>query len=284
MNETVNLKKVVQDYEYGYCSAFLKAREEIFLSAESIKSLYQSLTLEDIFRNLKNTRYDTIKYTLDAKKFENDLWAFYFSEMDQTKMMLPESYIRLFLERLHSVVFSQEEIFPFLENEDFSKRLKNFYTLAKNGTEYTLLLASYVIDRFNIFELIRNRMQQDPEEKDVYYPGGSISQHSLNSLFESNFQSLELDIVSSLWIPYIEKEKPVKSIDFTFMYRFETYWWELFWKLIRKPSWESSSLDYVVSYFGRFILEIEMIKKLYVCTRYQLPCTNLKEIIIHAIR
>jgi len=282
MNKPSVIKNTVPDYEYGYLSAYLKSRESHFLSTESITSLYRSVTLEEIFHHLSQTRYSTIPFTLDPKDFENYAWGFYFSEMEEIKPVLPENYILFFLERLHSVIFSQEEIFSFLENEDFNKRLLSFVTLALNGTVYTKKLSSYIVDRFNMFESIRRTIEPSFSTH-TYYTGGNISEDSLNRLFDSNFAQIDLSWIQTQWMDYIEKEKPVKAYDFTFMFRFETYWWQLIWKLIKEPSYENTGLDYVISYFGHFILEIEILKKLYICTRYQLPCTNLKEIILHAI-
>ena len=133
-----------------------------------------------------------------------------------------------------------------------------------------------------MFESIRRTIEPSFSTH-TYYTGGNISEDSLNRLFDSNFAQIDLSWIQTQWMDYIEKEKPVKAYDFTFMFRFETYWWQLIWKLIKEPSYENTGLDYVISYFGHFILEIEILKKLYICTRYQLPCTNLKEIILHAI-
>ncbi|MDD4028274.1 MAG: hypothetical protein PHX86_00955 [Caldisericia bacterium] len=282
MTDAIALKQHVADYDYGYLVAFLKSREEHFLSSEIVHSLYRNVTLEEIFTTLSHSRYSKIPFTLDPKDFENALWSFYFSEMETIESVLPEKYIFVFLERLHSVIFSQEEIFPFLENENFQKRLMSFVSLAKNGTEYTAKLAAYIVDRFNIFESIR-RMIEPSFSSPIFYDGGNADDVSMNRLFQSHFGYVDIQLIPTMWIPYIEKERPVKEYDFTFMFRFETYWWQLIWKLIQEPSYDNTGPDYVISYFGHFILEIEMIKKLYICTRFQLPCTNLKEIILHAI-
>jgi len=282
MTNNPRLKHHVPDYDYGYLVAFLKSREGHFLSSEVVHSLYRSVTVEEVFQHLSNTRYSKIPYTMDPKDFENSLWSYYFAEMEEIASVLPETYISCFLERLHSIIFSQEEIFPFLEDENFQKRLMSFVSLAKSGTEYTVKLASYIVDRFNIFETIR-RVNEPTFSSPTFYPGGNISETSINRLFEDHFETVDIELIHTLWMDYIEKERPVKTYDFIFMFRFETFWWQLIWKLIKEPSFDNDGPNYVISYFGHFILEIEMIKKLYICTRYQLPCTNLKEIILHAI-
>jgi vacuolar-type H+-ATPase subunit C/Vma6 len=281
MNDKPIIKNCLKDYEYGYISSYLKAREGVFLKSAQVKNLYQSVTLKEIFKNLQNSRYASVKMTLDAKDFENALWSFYFKELNEIAKILPEEYINVFLEKFHSVIFSQEEIFPLLLDKPFPERLDAFQKIAESGTSYTKEISSYIVDRFNFFKCIRNRANSKDEEISLYY-GGGISNDSLHFLFKSNFETVELDLIQSLWMPFIEKERPVKKYDFSFMYRYESYWWIIFWRLMREPNWESSGPDYIISYFGRFIMEIEMIKKLYICTRYSLPCHNLKEMVINA--
>ncbi|MCK5848627.1 MAG: hypothetical protein KAH01_05465 [Caldisericia bacterium] len=281
MNDKPIIQNGLKDYEYGYISSFLKAREEIFLNSSAVKNLYQSVTLKEIFKNLQNSRYSSIKMTLDAKDFENALWSFYFKEMEGIAKILPEEYINVFLEKFHSVIFSQEEISTLLLDKPFPERLRAFQEVAEKGTDYTREVSSYIVDRFNFFKCIRNKANSNDEEIPLYF-GGGISDTSLHFLFKSNFETAEMDLTQSFWMTFIEKERPVKKYDYSFMYRYESYWWTIFWRLMKEPNWESSGPDYIISYFGRFIMEIEMIKKLYICTRYSLPCHNLKEMVINA--
>ena len=207
MNDKRIIKNCLKNYEYGYISSFLKAREEVFLKSSQVKNLYQSVTLKEIFKNLQNSRYSSVNMTLDAKDFENALWSFYFKEMDEIARILPEEYINVFLEKFHSVIFSQEEIFPFLLDKPFPERLETFQKVAECGTNYTKELSSYIVDRFNFFKCIRSKANHNESKSPLYF-GGGISDSSFHFLFNSNFETVELDLINSLWMPFIEKERP----------------------------------------------------------------------------
>jgi vacuolar-type H+-ATPase subunit C/Vma6 len=262
--------------DYAYLSGYLKAREGLFFTSETIQRQFQLFDLVELEKTLSSHRYPVKEAMEDPQAFENVLWGAYFHEVKIIRSLLPEEYLSQFIHHLHGVLFMQdEEKTVDLESKRFIHRFDEFMTVANLGTDMTRSIAKYVADRFNFLEQFRHKV--NPESIPPYYQGGNVTEKAINQLIQSNFDEVDIAFFETDWMDFILQERPLKSIDFHFLNRFDIYWWHILRTFTDQNQTKAYGMDYIISYLLRFIREIELLKRIYIYAKYKLPTELLKE-------
>lgn len=275
MNKSVLLNKSRENY--GYLSGFFKAREGLFLNPSDWLMMRQTRNMEDFLVFLSAKRYNrAVSLAKDPRAFENGLWEVYFEELKTARRHLNDPFLTTYLTHFHGIIFSQEEIsYDAMAEKQFDQRLQEWVSLSITGSEFTKILSEYAIDRFNITEAFRSQIHQT--EDYPFYAMGHFKQAELNTLLKSHFQEIPKDILFSHWHRFFEKEKAFKKINFDLILRFEYFWFDLLKKLLEDPLMLPYGLSYILAYFLFFMLEIESIKRHYLCLKFDLPSYWMKE-------
>lgn len=262
---------------YGYLSGLFKAREGLFLNAGDGLMMRQTQNMEDFLAFLSSKRYHrAVSLAGDPKAFENGLWEVYFDELKMAMKHMDEPFLTTYLTHFHSIIFSQEEIaYDEMAEKHFDQRLQDWVSLSASGSDFTKKLSAYAIDRFNITEAFRSQIHQSEEYP--FYAGGHFQQEELNLLLKSHFQEIPKELLFTHWHKFFEKEKAYKKINFDLILRFEYFWFDLLKKLLEDPLMHPYGLSYILAYFLYFMLEIESIKRHYLCLKYDLPSYWMKE-------
>jgi vacuolar-type H+-ATPase subunit C/Vma6 len=262
---------------YGYLSGLFKAREGLFLSASDGLMMRQTQNIDDFLAFLSTKRYHgAVSFAKDPRAFENGLWEAYFEELRTARRHLTDPFLTTYLTHFHSIIFSQEEIsYDAMAEKQFYQRLQEWVSLSNTGSEFTKNLSEYAIDRFNITEAFRSQIHHS--EDYPFYGMGHFKQAELNTLFLSHFQEIPKDILFTHWHKFFEKEKAFKTINFDLILRFEYFWFDLLKKLLEEPLMHPYGLSYILAYFLYFMLEIESIKRHYLCLKFDLPSYWMKE-------
>lgn len=263
--------------QHGFLSGYFKAREYLFLSPDEQLWIAQAETLDQWAGYISNGRYaKAVTKVADPKDFEFTLWETYFNELAMARLHIDEPYLTRYLTHFHSIIFAQKEIaFDLRAEKLFKDRLAQWVDLSLLGTEFTKNLSSYAVDHFNFTEFIRARLHEEIEAP--YYPHGNILKSSFAVLFDSKFQQIPKDLLFTLWHPFLEQEKPVKSLHFDLILRLEYYWLDVMQKIIEEPLREPFGIDYLLAYFLHFMLEIETVKRHYLRLKFHLPSYWMKE-------
>lgn len=262
--------------DYSYLSGYLKARECLFFSSESIQRQFQLFNLHELEKLLVSNRYPVKEVMNDPQAFENVLWGVYFGEIKTIRSLLPEAYLSKYIHLLHGVLFLQdEEDSVALGSKLFMTRFKDFMHHSLSGTDMTRSIAKYMADRFNFLEQFRAK--QNPLSVPPFYPGGNISESVIHQLIQSEFTDVDIEITETDWITFINQERPLKKMDFNFLNRFDIYWWHILRTFTDTFQMQAYGMDYVISYLLRFIREIELLKRIYIYAKYKLPTDLLKE-------
>ena len=66
------------------------------------------------------------------------------------------------------------------------------------------------------------------------------------------------------------KNSPVKKINFNLILNFDNYWFNLLESLAEEKKEEPYGLNYVISYFLRFLLEILSLNKIFLSLQYNI--------------
>ncbi len=260
--------------DYGYVSGLLKARELQFIIPSEIDSFFALRDTNEICDRLPEQRYKyKFKGVKDSLEFEDLIFKRYLEEIKEIEKYLPEQYLLHFFSSIHSVIYK----FDFSKLDEgplpaFESNLKMLIKIAENGTEYSKVISSYIVDRFNILEGIRAYLNE--EDCKIYYKGGNISNKSLRLIFSSNFSQIPLEVESTLWSDFLHKNLLKGKIDFEFIFNFESYWLSILYKLGEMKKNEPYGLDYVISYFLRFLFEILNLNKAYLYTQYDVIVGN----------
>lgn len=262
--------------DYSYLSGYLKARENSFFTAETIQRQFQLFDLIELEKLLVSNRYPVKEVMNDPRAFESVLWGVYFGEIRMIRSLLPETYLHKYIHYLHGVLFLQDEDQSVeLGSKLFVSRLADFMAISQSGTDMTRSIARYVADRFNFLEQFRTK--QNPLSVPPFYPGGNISELVVHQLIQSEFSDVDIEIYNTDWIDFINQERPLKTIDFHFLNRFDIYWWHILRTFSDTYQIQAYGLDYVISYVLRFIREVELLKRIYIYAIYKLPTDLLKE-------
>jgi hypothetical protein len=115
----------------------------------------------------------------------------------------------------------------------------------------------------------------------LYQPEGNLSKETINQLFDSSFLSIELGTSYDAWKTFIEKESPVEKFDFNFTTRLDSFWKLALFKSYQESYYKIYGLDYCISYFLKWILEIEAITKVYFTLRFSLHFDLREELYLH---
>lgn len=259
----------VAEEDYTYLSGFLKAREIRFLKASDFVTLSRLMTLQELIDILPKFGYRITHNGQDPVVFERLLWKNFEDELNSMDRLEPEPFLVPYLDAFHKILFwkSDDQVFS------------NFISLSKNGTDLTIELASLVVDRFNFFEKVRSIHDQSTHWH--FEEEGHFSKETIDQLFDSSFQSRDLSLTYQSWKQFIDKESPVKEFDFDFTTRLDTYWKSIVEKSLQLASYQTYGLDYCISYFVKWILEMEAITKVYFTLRFGLHFDLREELYLH---
>jgi hypothetical protein len=255
--------------DYAYLSGFLKAREVRFLKAADYTTLSRLMTLQELIDILPKFGYRVSNHGQDPVVFEGSLWKNFLEELSSMDRLEPEPFLVPYLDAFRKILFwkSDDQVFS------------SFITLSKNGTDLTKELARLVVDRFNFFEKIR--ALHDKSTDWHFEKEGHFSQETIDQLFDSSFQSLDLSINYAPWKHFIDIESPIKEFNFDFTTRLDTYWKSIMETSFHLASYQTYGLDYCISYFVKWILEMEAITKVYFTLRFGLHYDLREELYLH---
>lgn len=264
-------KKIIQhsakEEDYTYASGLLKAREELFISKEELSLFYSFKKTAELLQHLEGKRYlfkDKIEDSLD---FENILLKRYLTELSEIVEIIPENYLLNFISLIHSVIYKFDpNVLKSGSTANFKENLKELTLVSQAGTDYTKKISSHIVDKFNISEQFRALLNN--EKCDIYYESGNISKESLEILFSSYFSNIPHQVENSLFKEFFLKNSLVKEINFNLIFSFENYWINLLESLAEEKKEEPYGLNYVISYFLRFLLEILNLKRLFILLQY----------------
>jgi hypothetical protein len=259
----------VADEDYAYLSGFLKARESRFLKSVDFVTLSRLMTLQELIDILPKFGYRITHDGQDPVVFEHLLWKNFLDELSSMDRLEPEPFLVPYLDAFRKILFWKSDDQVFL----------NFISLSKNGTDLTMELARLVVDRFNFFEKIRAIHDQSNHwhfEKEGHFTSKTIDQ-----LYDSSFQSRDLSLSYIPWKQFFDNESPVKEFDFDFTTRLDTYWKSIILKSLQLATYQTYGLDYCVSYFVKWILEMEAITKVYFTLRFGLHFDLREELYLH---
>jgi hypothetical protein len=227
------------------------------------------MTLQELIDILPKYGYRITHDGQDPVVFEHCLWKNFENELSSIDRLEPEPFLLSYLDAFRKILFWKSN------DQDFL----NFITLSKNGTDLTRELARLVVDRFNFFEKIRSIHDQSSHwhfEKDGHFTSEIIDQ-----LYDSSFQSRDLSLDYKPWKKFLDKESPVKEYDFDFTIRLDTYWKSIMESSFQLASYQTYGLDYCISYFVKWILEMEAITKVYFTLRFGLHYDLREELYLH---
>jgi hypothetical protein len=268
----MNLKEFshhLPEEDYTYLSGFLKAREMRFLKTADFITMSRFMTLRELFDFLPKFGYSIHSIELDPVVFENYLWKSFDEELTGLVRTEPEPFLSGYLKSLRKIIFWKAE------KTDFP----NFLTLSKQGTDFTVYISSLLIDRFNFFEKIRSIHDQ---ASDWHFESeGHFTKEIINQLFDSSFQSIDIGVSYGSWKHFIDKESPVKDFDFSFTSRLDLYWKATLEQTYQSVYYQTYGLDYCISFFLKWILEIEAITKVYFTLRFSLHYDLREELYLH---
>lgn len=269
------VKHKSSEEDYGFVSGLLKARESQFISPSTIDSIFALNNVNDIFSILPERRYKFAKESKDSLEFEKLLFKSYIEELEEIKKYLPEDYLLLFLLSIHSVIYKIDFLNLNKDKSSFSENIEKLVRISRNGTDFSKVISSYIVDKFNISEEIRAYLNK--EECKTYYKGGNISEESLKSIFNSSFSQIPFQIKNTLWSNFLLKDIFKKKSIFELALSFENYWRTILLKLGEMKRNEPYGLDYVVSYFLRFLIEILNLNKAYIYIQYNVLIEGTNE-------
>jgi vacuolar-type H+-ATPase subunit C/Vma6 len=261
------IKHLAKEEDYAYASGLLKAREELFISKEELSLFYSFKNTAELLQHLEGKRYlfkDKIEDSLD---FENILLKRYLTELSEIVEIIPENYLLNFISLIHSVIYKFDpNVLKSGSTANFKDNLKELTFISQAGTDYTKKISSHIVDKFNISEQFRALLNK--EKCEIYYESGNISKESLETLFSSYFSNIPPQVENSLFKEFFLKNSPVKEINFNLIFSFENYWINLLESLAEEKKEEPYGLNYVISYFLRFLLEILNLKRVFVLLQY----------------
>ncbi len=261
------IKHLAKEEDYAYASGLLKAREELFISKEELSLFYSFKNTAELLQHLEVKRYlfkDKIEDSLD---FENILLKRYLTELSEIVEIIPENYLLNFISLIHSVIYKFDpNVLKSGSTANFKENLKELTLVSQAGTDYTKKISSHIVDKFNISEQFRALLNN--EKCDIYYESGNISKESLEILFSSYFSNIPHQVENSLFKEFFLKNSLVKEINFNLIFSFENYWINLLESLAEEKKEEPYGLNYVISYFLRFLLEILNLKRVFILLQY----------------
>ncbi|HOJ16084.1 MAG TPA: hypothetical protein PLC43_02805 [Caldisericia bacterium] len=266
---TKRTQHLAKEEDYAYASGLLKAREELFISKEELSLFNSFKNTTELLQHLEGKRYLFKGKIEDSLDFENILLKRYLTELSEVVELLPENYLLNFLSLIHSVIYKFDpNIFKSASTVNFKDNLIELSLIAHTGTGYTKKISSHIIDKFNITEQFRARINN--EECNIYYESGNISKESLETLFSSSFSDIPSQIDSSLFKDFFLKNSPIKEINFNLIFSFENYWFNLLESLAEEKKEEPYGLNYIISYFLRFLLEILSLNKIFLSLQFNI--------------
>lgn len=256
--------------DYAYLSGFLKARESRFLSVSDFITISRFMELQEFIDFLPQHQYKINSNYTDPVHFEESLWKSFYNELNDIARVEPEPFLLPFINAFQKLLFwkSSNEVFI------------SFRELSNNGTELTKNIAHSLIDRYNFFEKIRSL--NDASLDWDFETGGKVTKQSINQLFDSHFHDIEIGDVYLNWKPFVIQESSVKTFDFNFTNRLDTFWKALLDSYIKTTTYQTYGLDYCISYFVRWALEIEAIMKVYFTLRFGLHFDLREELYLNA--
>lgn len=264
---TKRTQHLAKEEDYAYASGLLKAREELFISKEELSSFNSFKNTTELLQHLEGKRYLFKGKIEDSLDFENILLKRYLTELSEIVEIIPENYLLNFISLIHSVIYKFDpNIFKSVSSVNFKDNLKELTLVSQAGTDYTKKISSNIVDKFNISEQFRALLNN--EECKIYYESGNISKESLETLFSSYFSNIPHQVENSLFKKFFLKNSPVKEINFNLIFSFENYWINLLESLAEEKKEEPYGLNYVISYFLRFLLEILNLKRVFILLQH----------------
>lgn len=255
--------------DYAYLSGFLKAKEVRFLNSEDYVVLSRLMNLTELVDFMNKHGYKIHYTVLEPAQFESNLWIPFKNEIYSVSNLVPEPYLVAFIILLRKILFWKRD----------ERLLTDFKELAKKGTVFTQSLSKLVIDRFNFFEKIRSLLNKSPDWH--YEEGGNFDLSSLNQIFDTSLKNLDRTKEYYAWKSFFERESSSAVYDFDFMKRLDTYWKSIINITLIQPNKLTYGLDYCISYFVKWILEIESLLKVYFTLRFTLPYDLREELYLH---
>jgi vacuolar-type H+-ATPase subunit C/Vma6 len=263
------LSHYLAEEDYTYLSGFLKAKEVRFLKTADFVTMSRFMALQELFEFLPKFGYHVKANELDPITFENNLWESFEADLAGINRLEPEPFLSNYLENLQKIFFWKPDLSSF----------STFATLSKHGSDFTRKILGLVIDRYNFFEKIRSI--HDQSSSWIFENGGFLTKNTIDQLFDSSFQSLDLGISYDVWKEFIDKESPVQEFDFSFTSRLDVYWKSTLEEAYLKVYYQTYGLDFCISYFLKWMLEIEAITKVYFTLRFSLHNDLREELYLH---
>lgn len=262
------IQHIYKDEDYTYASGLLKAREELFLLKDEFDLLKSLNNTYEIIQHLEGKRYTFKEKNIDSLSFENILLRRYLEEIEEITESLPEKYLLSFFAIIRSLIYKPEpKLLKLDSSKNFEDKLRELIQISKKGTIYTKEISSCIIDKLNISEQFRALLNK--EKSNIYYESGNISKIALETLFNSLFSEIPYEIQNSRWQTFFYKYSPLKVIDFNIIFNFENYWLDLLESLAEEKRGKPYGLDYIISYFLRFLLETLNLQRLFLLAQYK---------------
>jgi len=255
--------------DYAYLSGFLKARETRFFKKEDFIAISRLMNLSEFLDYMNKHGYKILSSVEDPAIFEDYLWIPFKNEIASVEKLAPEEYLITFVTLFRKILFWKRD----------DLLLSDFKLLSKNGTSLTLLLSKLVIDRFNFFEKIRSILNKTIDWS--FEEGGNLDQTLINAIFDTYLKSIDISKQYYTWKPFFEKECNLKQYDFDFMNRLDSFWKSIIETSLITAYWQTYGLDYCISYFVKWFLEIESLTKVFFTLRFGLHFDLREELYLH---